>query len=151
MGKEHTGRLLGELIGLARATEGNEHLISESVTAVIIRCLAASVEELPEEKLEQLLQKVEAEKRRMVPNCFSCASPCGRNNAFPLSKLLQEEPTIRALKQQLLTALQTLAAKNPAADPDIFYTGLIAVGIEGIDPKFPEQILGKIETSLKAP
>ena len=136
-------RLLGELIGLARATEGNEHLITPAVTAVVIRCLAAA--EQPEEKLESLLAEVEEEKRNMVPNCFCCASPCGRNNAFDLQKLREEPVDIQTKKRQILEGLQALATDGSETPADIFCTGLIAVGIEGIDPKFLDGILANIQ------
>lgn len=131
-------RLLGALIGLARATEGNEHLISDSSTAVITEALAA-VNTPDDESLEKLLRKVEEEKRKMVPNCFCCASPCGRTSACDLKMLQQEESGTQRLKQQLLTKLTQGACK----DPKDLYTALIAVGIEGIDSKILESILQK--------
>lgn len=136
-------RLLGELIGLARATEGNEHLITPAVTAVVIRCLAAA--EQPEDNLESLLTLVEDRKRGMVPNCFSCAAPCGRNNAFDLQKLREEPVDIQTKKREILEGLQALAADGSERPADVFYTGLIAVGIEGIDPKFLDGILANIQ------
>lgn len=132
-------RLIGELIGLARATEGNEHLISDSSTAVILEALTA-VNTLDAESLESMLRKVEAEKRKMVPNCFCCASPCGRTNACDLKMLQQEEPYTQIRKQQILTKLTQGAPK----DPKTLYTALIALGIEGIDPKILESILQKL-------
>lgn len=131
-------RLLGELIGLARATEGNEHLITPSVTAVVTECLASA-------GTLEMLQKIEAEKRSMVPNCFSCAAPCGRNNAFDLCLLEKEEPEARRLKQQLLSGLQSLAAKAPKEAESVYYQALIAVGIEGIDLQILESLLAKIQ------
>ena len=132
-------RLIGELIGLARATEGNEHLISDSSTAVIVEALATA-NTLNAELLEEMLGKVEAEKRKMVPNCFCCASPCGRNNACDLKMLQQEEPHTQALKNRILTKLTQGVPK----DPKDLYTALIAVGIQGIAPNILESILQKL-------
>lgn len=132
-------RLIGELIGLARATEGNEHLISDSSTAVILEALAAA-NTLDGENLEKMLRKVEAEKRKMVPNCFCCAAPCGRTNACDLKMLQQEEPHTQMLKNRILAKLTQDAPK----DPKDLYTALIAVGIEGIDPSILESILQKL-------
>ena len=143
-----THRLLGELIGLARATEGNEHLISPSVTAVVIKCLAAG-EAISEPEMEVLLREVDAEKRNMVPNCFCCAAPCGRNNAFDLGQLEKEAPALRDLKLQLLSRLRQLAAWDCREDPGVYYTGLIAVGIEGIEPRFLTQLLERLSILCK--
>ena len=136
-------RLLGELIGLARATEGNEHLISEGSTAVIAECLS-SLDTLDAPKLEALLQRVEEEKRGMVPNCFQCAAPCGRNNAFDLRLLQNEEPETRELKAQILSGLPVLAVQRGLQAAPVYYQALIALGIEGIDPEILRSILLKM-------
>lgn len=146
MDREYADRLLGELIGLARATDGNAHLITDGSTAVIRKSLAA-LDTLDAAGLEALLWQVEAEKRRMVPNCFCCAAPCGRNNAYDLRQLQQEEPERRERKQQLLTALGALAAGETAENTHIYYKALIAVGIEGIDLSILDDILTQIKTS----
>lgn len=137
-------RLLGELIGLARATDGNEHLISPSSTAAVAECLAASREELSGPRLEALLRWVEEEKRKMVPNCFCCAAPCGKTSAYDLRLLEREDTQSRQLKQQLLSEIAALAAQGRMDAPDVFYQSLIAVGIEGIDIQILESLLAKI-------
>lgn len=138
------GRLMGELIGLARATEGNEHLISDESTAVIVECLSALASQ-NEAVLEHLLQRVDGEKRRMVPGCFQCAAPCGRNNAYDLRLLQQEEPEQRDLKMQLLSSLPALAVRCGAEAAELYYPALIALGIEGIDPEILRSLLTKIQ------
>jgi len=73
-------KLLGELVGVARATEGNEHLISESVTGIVTVLLAANV--LTEGQYTVYSSKIHGAKRKMVPDCFLCARPCGRTAAL---------------------------------------------------------------------
>lgn len=120
--KQEYAQLVGELIGLARATDGNEHLINPSATATIRECLTRIAEETAD--VPALLQKVEEEKRNMVPNCFVCANPCGRTSAFDLSELPVGE--IGQLKQQLLDALCRNARTLPEG---ILYRDLVIIGL----------------------
>ena len=139
-------RLLGALIGLARATDGNEHLISSSATALIVECLNATREALTEEQVTALLQRIEDEKRRMIPDCFACAAPCGKNNAYDMARLQEEEPQVRALKQQLLAGIQDMAARDcPETAERFFYKALVVIGIENLEPKHLEPIIREMQ------
>ena len=115
-------KVIGALIGLARATDGNEHLISDDATAVIMEGLTSCD--------EQILEKIDTEKRKMVPGCFACASPCGRTAAFDLAELNKADEDIRWLKMQILKRLQMLASAPKNTDRTLFYKGLIVVGME---------------------
>lgn len=118
--------LIGELIGLARATDGNEHLINPSATAVLRECLAKIATDSAD--VQALRQKVEAEKRKMVPNCFVCANPCGRTDSFDLSEIPEGE--IRELKLSLLDALCRQAEALPE---NILYRNLVIIGLSDYD------------------
>ena len=133
-----TDTLLGELIGLARATDGNEHLIDEALTETVLECLAAA--QTPDLALWHA--RLTAQKRRMVPDCFSCAAPCGRNNACDLQTLESDIP----MKKQLLEALIQLGKSDLRAGKEkAVYQSLIAVGIEGIDREILEDLLGQLK------
>lgn len=119
-------RLIGALIGLARATEGNEHLITPSVNAVVSDSLTAE----DPEAVGVCLKRVEEEKRKMVPDCFYCASPCGRTSDYDLNGLASAEPAVRALKEQLLADLCHIAPEVKNGDCLPLYRALIAVGID---------------------
>lgn len=131
-------RLTGALIGLARATDGNEHLIRPSSTAVIVNCLSAMLtEDFPP---EILLEQVEQEKRKMVPDCFLCANPCGKNSDYDLRQLQNTPEEVRDLKYLLLHGSRSLAlcAQQAArlghhddAVDRFFYKVLILIGMEG--------------------
>lgn len=118
---EMKDKVIGALIGLARATDGNEHLISDSATAVIMEGLISWE--------DHILEKIDTEKRRMVPGCFACASPCGRTAAFDLSELEKADEDVWFLKRQILKRLELLAASENV-DQNLFYKGLIVVGME---------------------
>lgn len=71
-------KLTGALIGLARASEGNEALITDSTNQLIIEGLFSTLTNVcfDKRRLSVLIKKTEAEKRRMIPNCFSCLASC---------------------------------------------------------------------------
>lgn len=130
--------LLGELIGLARATDGNEHLITDEAVKTVRACLFAAP--ATEQELSGLLDQVAAIKREMVPDCFLCANPCGRTAAFDLSLLQQEEEAVRSAKEQLLEALQQHSGQDHLA----IFRSLTAVGIEGL----PAEVLQALSAEL---
>ena len=92
--------LTGALIGLARATEGNEDLINENTDKLILEGLFTTITNVNfnNETLNALLQKIEVERKRLIPNCFSCASSCGRNDNFDMQSLWEGDEDIRSLK-----------------------------------------------------
>lgn len=127
---EYEKLLIGELVGLARATEGNEHLITDEVTQVITDTLSANA--IGEEDFPVFRERIENTKRLMVPDCFLCACPCGRTSAYDMSRIEQETPEIRAVKERILSQLKALSAAQPGTERDTrLYRGLIAIGLEG--------------------
>lgn len=126
-------RVIGALIGLARATDGNEHLISASATAAVLEGLAATKTGADADNgtLEALLGRVEEEKRKMVPDCFLCANPCGRTSDYDLRLLEKADEEIRMLKNRILTGIQCIAAAVPANnDHSIFCKALVVIGMD---------------------
>ena len=134
-------KLTGALIGLARATDGNEHLIRESATAVIIESLFATLTNVNFDNaaLEKLLERVGEEKRKMVPDCFACAAPCGRNNDYDMQDLWNADEDIRSLKSLILFGIRGMAAYAYHAavlgchEQEVdrfFYKALIAIGMD---------------------
>ncbi|MBO7251251.1 MAG: hydroxylamine reductase, partial [Oscillospiraceae bacterium] len=105
-------KLTGSLIGLARATEGNEHMISASTADVIVEGLFATLTNVnfDNHALLDLLAKVELEKRKLVPECFRCVSACRRNSDYDLSKLWNAQEDIRSLKSLILFGIRGVAA-----------------------------------------
>ena len=109
--------LLSQLIGLARATDGNEHLITAESTKAIVSCLNAHIS--TEQRLAEYLSRVEDVKRKMVPDCFLCANPCGRTSAYDLSLIDQEEPDIRNIKYSILSQLIEISKTWPDKETEI--------------------------------
>ena len=105
-------RLTGALIGLARATEGNEHVVSDSTATVIVEGLFATLTNVnfDNDALLAIMEQVDAEKRKLVPECYKCASACGRNNDYDMRKLWNADEDIRSLKSLILFGIRGVAA-----------------------------------------
>ena len=127
-------KLLGELVGLARATEGNEHLITESVTEILAEILIAEVSD--EAQYAAYSGKIDAAKQEMVPDCFHCANPCGRTAALDLKTLENESRQVREAKLAILDAIRTIARSARSRETDLkLYRGLVPLGLEGYSPE----------------
>ena len=138
-------RLTGALIGLARATEGNEHMLSQSTAAVVMEGLRATEHDgdFSQDAFLTLTEKVKAEKQKLVPDCFYCACPCGRTSDYCLDQLQDAAEEIRNLKFQLLSHIRSIASATDPAEqydnsiPLFLYQALIVIGIE----EFPAEDL----------
>lgn len=124
--------LMGAIIGLARATEGNEDLITESTDRTTQDALAMEID-ADETALFDMLDRIRDEKRKLVPNCFDCAMPCGRTSDFDMNMLANETPALQKAKIELLALLQSLAKNAPldAQTMRVFYQALNFIGYDG--------------------
>lgn len=104
--------LTGALIGLARATEGNENLVDANTDKLILEGLFTTITNVNfnNQTIETLIKKIEAEKERLVPKCFSCASCCGRNDNFDVQLIWQGDEDVRSLKSLILFGIRGVAA-----------------------------------------
>ena len=78
-------KLTGALIGLARATDGNTQP-TDNTYKLLIKGLFTTITNVNfnESTIQALIDEVHAEKQTLVPNCSTCASPCGRNNDYDI-------------------------------------------------------------------
>ena len=115
-------RLLSVLIGLARATEGNVELMTEKTGHLLFQGLSMLFLNEPEEgsgadvneqthRLNELLENIREEKKRLVPNCFECASPCGRTADYDMREFWDTEKEQIDLKLVLVRRLAKRAAE----------------------------------------
>ena len=74
--------LTGALIGLAKACGNNPR--TEDTTHILIEGLFTTITNVNfnDETLREMIAKVHAEKERVVPNCATCASPCGNTSDY---------------------------------------------------------------------
>lgn len=132
--------LLGAIIGLARASEGNEAELTEETHAALLAGLSAAPED-GEEAIAACIRRIHAEKQRIIPNCYACAMPCGRTSDYHMEDLrlgIGDAPALRAL---ILSGLRIAApalrqAGAPAEDMTTVYGGLITVGLDGLSADF---------------
>ena len=103
-------QLTGELIGLARATQGTEP--TAQTYQVIIEALIATATNVNFDatSLEQLIEEVKKQKSILVPRCETCEADCNRNAAYDLNELWQSNEDIRSLKSLILFGLRGMAA-----------------------------------------
>lgn len=139
-------RLVGALIGLSRAVDNNEHLITPDTNAALLRALTASPPEA-----EAALTALQQQKRLLVPNCFDCAAPCGRTADCDFPALLDAAPDARDARLSLLDALRTLARAQSTPDPEacaFLYRALSALGTETYAPADLQPYQSEAETRL---
>ena len=142
--------LTGALIGLARATEGNEQLVSEEMNQLVLEGLFTTITNVNfnDETLKLLIDKIEDTKKKLVPNCFTCSDSCGRNNNFDMSTLWTTDEDIRSLKSLILFGIRGMAAYAYHASvlgytdetiSKFFYKALFAIGMKdwGMDKLLP--------------
>lgn len=142
--------LTGALIGLARATEGNEQLVTEEMNQLVLEGLFTTITNVNfnDETLKLLIDKIEDTKKKLVPNCFTCSDSCGRNNNFDMSILWTTDEDIRSLKSLILFGIRGMAAYAYHASvlgytdetiSKFFYKALFAIGMKdwGMDKLLP--------------
>ncbi len=140
--------LLGELIGIARAVDGNDHLLRPQTDVLVRQALAAAGEPLPEaQRLALLKEAVLQEKQVLVPGCFACAAPCGRTAAHDMARLKEEPAEVQALKEKLLLRLFDAAAED-ALPASALYPPLFALGWEGVGEEELRPFLAELDTAL---
>lgn len=143
-------RLTGSLIGLARALGGNEDLITPETDKLFVEGLFTAVTNVNfnNETINALTERIEAEKRRIVPDCAVCSSSCGRTDDYDMQKLWNADPDIRSLKSLILFGVRGMAAYAYHADVlgyrdetvnAFFRKALFAVGMDdwGMDELLP--------------
>lgn len=131
--------LTGELIGLARAVDGNKP--TESTHKAVIDGLFTTLTNVSfnDETLKRQIENVISEKAKLVPLCDDCTKECKRNDAYDMVRLWESNEDIRSLKSLLLFGMRGMAAYAHHAyalgkfDEHVntfFYKGLFAIGEE---------------------
>ena len=103
--------LTGALIGLARATD-NAPDVNDGTWRLMIEGLFTTVTNVSfnEKTLRELIDRVHAEKARLVPDCSDCAAPCGRAADYDMTNLWNAQEDIRSLKSLILFGVRGMAA-----------------------------------------
>lgn len=153
-------KLTGALVGLARAAEGNGDIVTKDTDRLIIEGLFATITNVNfnDETVSALIDRVHAEKDRLVPSCLSCASVCGRNEDYDMRSIWDGDEDIRSLKSLILFGIRGVAAYAYHAsvlgytDEEVnkfFYKALFTIGTDwGMDELLPV-VLEVGEVNLK--
>ena len=140
--------LTGALIGLARAADNNPD-VNMLTWRLMIEGLFTTVTNVSfdEERIRALIDRVRAEKARLVSNCAACTAACGRTSDYDMAQLWNAPEDIRSLKSLILFGVRGMAAYAHHAmalgyaDEEVnrfFAKALLAVGddwdMEGLLP-----------------
>ena len=125
-------QLTGALIGLARATEGNDHMITDSTAHALVEGLltVSNAGNLDREALLTMTETVAAEKQKLVPECFRCACPCGRTFDYDMKNLQHTAASIRDLKLRILSRCCDAAASGREGIAPLLYRALYSIGMD---------------------
>lgn len=118
-------RLIGALIGLARATDGNTVRTEETG-----RLMRAGLAALRKNAHQTLVEKIHTEKRILAPDCATCGAPCGKTADYDIKQWKNEAEPVQEQKWLLLKRLVEVAvACSDSAEVDYFLTkALFALG-----------------------
>ena len=152
--------LTGALIGLARAVDGNEDLVTEKTDALMIESLFMTLTNVnfDDNRIQAQIDRVHREQGRMIPRCAVCASPCGRNEDYNMEQLWQAEENIRSLKSLLLFGLRGMAAYAYHAMVlgytdnmvnQFFYEALMQIGLDLTMEELLPEVLKLGEVNLR--
>ncbi|MDD3400973.1 MAG: hydroxylamine reductase [Eubacteriales bacterium] len=104
-------KLTGALIGLARAADGDVNP-PQSVYSTLIEGLFTTITNVSfcDSAIIRQIEKTQAEKQSLVPQCGHCGSPCGHNNDYDMNELWNADEDTRSLKSLILFGLRGMAA-----------------------------------------
>ncbi len=125
-------QLLGALIGLVRAADNNEDLVTAETGQLVLEVLNATKTLADINVLKSLHDRIVSEKKRIVPDCFQCQSPCGRTDDYDMKLIRDSKEKSAWIKIQILAELQKSAAdiSPTAARMKFFYKALYLIGVD---------------------
>ena len=138
-------KLLYAIIGLVRAMENNEDLVTD-YTAKLICDGYIAYSKGDTEEASRLYALIREEKRRLIPLCFECTNPCGRTDDCTYEQLWGNDDT-KDIKSQLICSLADLSRKSPDKSAiDLIYRTTFTLGIDYWEKEKYEPILQEITT-----
>lgn len=133
-------KLTGALIGLARASRGNETLLTEETDRLVITGLFSTITNVNfnNDTIGLFIDKVQAEKRRLIRSVL-CTASFAKSDDYDMNELWNEDEDIRSLKSLILFGIRGIAAYAFHADAlgyrddtvnRFFYKALFMIGME---------------------
>lgn len=132
-------QLLGALVGIGRSAESSAHLIDKSLDLYVLKALAACNDDnISDDDAIEFVRAINEEKSILVPDCSSCAAPCGRTDDYDMDKMVEEATDIINIKEQIVnTVINTAIQILPRAEAGEslllfpFYRALYSIGASG--------------------
>ena len=90
-------------------------------------------------RIADLEARIAAEKRRLAPDCITCAVKCGRTDDWDPSSLDEEGDEVRALK---LSLIEHLGGNAKGMTDDDVLRALYHIGLAGLEPQDLEPFFG---------
>ena len=144
--------LTGALVGLARAAD-TAPAVSDATWQVMIEALAANspAAACNEAEILSLIDRVHAEKFKVVPDCAICASPCGRTADYNMANIWNAPENVRSLKVLILLGVhglagyahRALALGVPDDELNRFFAEALATIGEELSPEYLQPTLLK--------
>lgn len=126
--------LLGALVGLGRAAEGNKNRPTEETDRVLIDGLRmVMLKDVPELMMIEQIKKTQNEKFKLVPRCITCKKQCGRNDDYRVSDLKETPNDIFNMKLRMLSEIILIAETGNKNDYllSLLYDALFWIGKKG--------------------
>ncbi|MDO5135796.1 MAG: hypothetical protein Q4D55_07050 [Eubacteriales bacterium] len=106
--KQNQDLLTGALIGLAKTCESNPK--TEDTDQLLVKGLwMTAQEDMGEQALLEMTEKIREEKYQVSPGCRHCESPCGNTSDCDMSTIWKAEPMVRQGKIKLLLGIRRMA------------------------------------------
>ncbi len=108
--KEKLAELLGAMIALGRACEGNKNRPDAASHKALLSAMRLTVPgTMPDcGEIEKCLENLRFEKQKLVPRCSSCEKQCGRNDEYSIYEIKSSSTETAALKEALLLGLLSM-------------------------------------------
>ena len=146
-------KLLGTLVGLVRAIEGNEELVSDKTDSLILEALRTDPKTAMPDKIASLLHRITDEKRRLIPNCFNCEARCGRTDDYDTGEIYNAPDNVREAKLAILQNLRKIAkiattkSTLPSEIWETVYNAIFYLGLD-LDQNTLSNMLSETETAI---
>lgn len=105
-------KLTAALINLAYVVKGNENNISIETDNLLLKALFATVTNVnfDDEAIKKLIERVEAEKQKFLPECAEFCNNCSQNHEYDMERIWSADEDVRSLKSTILFGLRGMAA-----------------------------------------
>lgn len=102
--------LTSALIGLAKTCMSNPH--TETTNRTVIEGLFTTITNVNfnDVTIQEMIDKVHAEKAKISPDCGVCTAPCGNTDDYDMQQLWNADEDIRSLKSLILFGIRGMAA-----------------------------------------